>query len=131
MDSDSVKKNIRRIRKELNMTQQEMADRIGISRTAFRQIENGRTKLFSDHLSAIARLSGRSEEECLLGFNPWDVNGENLREQENLKEKIKELTAYYEEKIGSLTEMLEIKDEAIRTLKDINNRLSSQLDKNV
>lgn len=130
MNSDSIKNNIRKLRENSHYTQQDMADKLGISRTAYRQIESGETRLYSPHLDTIAALCGKSTEECILGYNPEDIDGNMLKEEEDFKKQILTLTDFYEEKIRNLREALEIKDEAIRTLKDINNRLSAQLDKN-
>lgn len=70
MTPEKIKANIRKVRYEMHLTQQETADRIGISRTAYRNLENGDTRIFSDHITSLARLSGKSEEEIVLGYNP-------------------------------------------------------------
>lgn len=46
MDNNSIKDNIRRIRKSRKLTQEDMAHKLGISLTAYRDLERGNT---SDH----------------------------------------------------------------------------------
>jgi len=81
MDNNSVKKNLRNSRKEKRLTQKEMAEKMGISRTAYRNLEEGDTKLLSDHIGQFARILGKSEEELVLGYHPSGT-GRNLRDSE-------------------------------------------------
>ena len=56
MDNKTVKENIYRIRKEKKITQQQMAERLGMSRNSYRRIESGDTVLVNDHIVQIADL---------------------------------------------------------------------------
>lgn len=129
MTSESIKINIRRKREELRLTQQEMAERLGLSRTAYRNIEDGRTKLVSDKLQPIADIFGISSEELVMGFDPVSFNVDLLKEENDHKEKIREITDYYETRLKHMNETLELKDGYIRTQNDIINRLNTQLDR--
>lgn len=70
MDNDSVKDNIRNFRRNLRVTQSEMADKLGISRTAYRNLENGDTRLFNENLDRIAEIFHIGTEELVLGYHP-------------------------------------------------------------
>lgn len=129
MTSESIKINIRRKREELRLTQQEMAERLGLSRTAYRNIEDGRTKLVSDKLQPIADIFGISPGELVMGFDPVSFNVDLLKEENDHKEKIREITDYYETRLKHMNETLELKDGYIRTQNDIINRLNTQLDR--
>lgn len=68
MDNNSVKENIIRRRKGLKLSQQDMADKIGMSRTAYRNIEKGETKLLSENVAKIAEALEMDAEELVLGY---------------------------------------------------------------
>ena len=70
MDNDSVKDNIRNFRKIYKLTQSEMADKLGISRTAYRNIESGETRLISENVSRIADILHIRTEDLVLGYSP-------------------------------------------------------------
>lgn len=129
MTSESIKEIIRRKREEKRFTQHEMAEKLGISRTSYRNIEEGSTRLFCDKLQDIAEILETSIEELLTGQNTSDISGQLLKEENNCREKLKTLTDYYEERIRNLNETLSIKDNAIRTQNDIINRLNAQIDR--
>lgn len=127
MDSNSIKENIRRIREESGLSQLELASRMNISRTAYRQIEAGQTQLISKHLETISEITGRELEELLLGFVPLSKEELIAREQNPDNEYIKARFRDLEDRIDALQEELKIKNESIRTLTDINNRLINQI----
>lgn len=57
---------IKSLRKNLGITQRQMAMRMGITRQAYNRIENGETKLVSSKLPEIAKLFGMSEDSLLF-----------------------------------------------------------------
>ncbi len=128
MDSISVKKNILKTRKDLGLTQKEMADKLGISRTAYRNLEKGETKVYSSHISAMARLSGKNEEELVLGYVPRADEEQHLREMDNLAEQMKTMQKQYEERIQDLLAKLAEKDDLIEFLKSNIRSQQSMLD---
>lgn len=77
MDEESVKKRILGFRMERKLSQKEMADKLGISRNAYRAIENGQTRMLSAHLDAIAQIANTSTEELVLGYKPADIQSLN------------------------------------------------------
>lgn len=87
MDNNSVKKNISSKRKESGISQSEMADRLGLSRTAYRNIEKGDTKLISEKVGDIAGLLKVTPEELVLGYRPL----------ESASRKVEDLESEYEE----------------------------------
>lgn len=56
-------------RKEQQLSQADIADRLSISQTAYYKIEKGNTQLISDHLSKIASILDLPEEELVLGYD--------------------------------------------------------------
>lgn len=119
MDNGSVKRNIRESRKNSHLSQQEMADRLGMSRNAYRDIEQGRTKLINGNLEQIAQITGTSAEKLILGFS------RNTQETAAQVDVIRTL----ENRISDLEEKLRLKEETIDILKRNNDTLRSIVDR--
>ena len=120
MDNTSIKFNIRKIRKENNLTQEEMAHKLGISLTAYRDLETGKTSMMSGHISRIASLLNSSAEEIVLGYRPVQMPMESLKEMETGYEKrIAELekeVEYLKKLIKSQEDIIETKTQIIEML---------------
>ena len=83
MDNNSIKNNICKFRKQKNMTQEEMAGLLGISLTAYRELEKGSTNVVSQHIITMAELTNSSSEEIVLGYKPSQIdNSVRLQERE-------------------------------------------------
>ena len=119
MDNTSIKENIRRIRKERRMTQEEMADMLGISITAYRDLERGSTSIMNGNVLRLAELLNTSTEEIVLGYRPVQMPGKKLEEMqaeysariENLEkenEYLRKLVKSLEETIATKTQIIEM-----------------------
>ena len=132
MDNKSVKENISRIRRRQGLSQEEMAERMGISRTAYRHIEHGPTRLISDSIGKAAEILGVSAEEILLGYVPEkevsnEISEMKVRYGSRLRElesghadelnRIKAHIGLMSELVSSLQENLRTKDEIISMLR--------------
>lgn len=121
MDNSSIKDNIRRIRKARKLTQEEMAGRLNISLTAYRDLEKGSTSLMNSNIIRIAELLDTSAEELLLGYHPVQAPGkllEDVRSEyggriETMERRIADL----ERLVGSLEETINTKNEIISMLR--------------
>lgn len=120
MDNNSIKENISSIRKRKGLTQEEMAHSLGISLTAYRDLEKGATSIINGNIYKIARLTGVTTEELVLGYRPEQSEGniEDVRSEygskvENLMTRISDL----EKIVASLEETVESKNEIIAMLK--------------
>ena len=69
MNNEEIRKRILARRKEQQLSQADLADRLSISQTAYYKIEKGRTHLISDHLPKIASILDLPEEELVLGYD--------------------------------------------------------------
>lgn len=90
--------NIRNLRKQRGLTQSELAEKIGMSVTAFGKIERGETRLNSEHVSKIAAALEVPEEKIWFGdtFEEESALRENSFKDtlvKNLREEIRTLTA--------------------------------------
>lgn len=121
MDNNSIKENIRNIRKSRKVTQEEMAYRMGMSLTAYRDLEKGETSIVNANLLKVAMLLDTTTEELVLGYRPVQMEGpglEDVREEytermTNLEKRISDL----EKLINSLEETISSKNEIITMLK--------------
>ena len=128
MDNHSIKDNIRRIRKTRKLTQEDVALRLGISLTAYRDLERGNTAIMNGNLCRLAEEFETSPEELVLGYNPSHQIGRTLEEvtgqyksRVSLLEKqvkdLEKLVRTLEETISSKNEIIENKKEIIIMLK--------------
>ena len=108
MDNNSIKENIRRIRKTRRLTQEEMAHRLGISITAYRDIERGSTSMMNSNISRIATHLETSTEELVLGYHPIQMNGK----------KLEDITGTYTSRISVLEKQVENLEKLVQTLEE-------------
>lgn len=108
MDNISIKENIRKFRKERKMTQEEMAHLLGISVTAYRDLERGNTSIMNAHVLKIAELLETSTEELVLGYRPVQMPGK----------KLEEMQTEYSEKITALETEIEYLRKLVKTLEE-------------
>ena len=120
MDNSSIKENIRRARLMCKMTQEELADILGISLTAYRDLEKGPTAIINANITKIADATGSTVEEIMLGFRPMpsdgrleEVQAEYGRHESILQTRISDL----ERLVCSLKDTIACKDEIITMLK--------------
>lgn len=147
MDNNSVKANIKKFRKTHQLTQSEMADKLGISRTAYRNIENGETRLISDSITKIADILDICSEELVLGYMPdrEDATGtgagkpdrdmlaalerRHAEEEEKLSGEISRLrneNADLRRHLETQEELIRTKDEIIMMLKRLDSKTEKQ-----
>ena len=104
LELDPIHTRIRDAREKSGLTQEEMADRIGIGRTTYINFETGRTRLFCNHLQETAAVLGVSEEELLFGPRPDEGL---LRDQLALDAWKRQLVEDYENRLAELRAKLE------------------------
>lgn len=124
MDNISIKNNIRKIRKASRYTQEEMAHKLGISLTAYRDLEKGNTSVLNTNLMKIASLLDTSAEEIVLGYRPTQIEGADLKEvQAEYSGKINTL----EKRISDLEKLISSHEETIRSKNEIIQMLKKRL----
>ena len=124
MDNTSIKNNIRKIRKARKMTQEEVAIQLGISLTAYRDLEKGSTSILNTNLHKIASLLETPAEELVLGYRPSQIEAANLREvQQEYSAKIDTL----ERRILDLEKLVASNEETISSKNEIISMLKTRL----
>ena len=97
-----------------------MAHLLGISVTAYRDLERGNTSIMNAHVLKIAELLETSTEEVVLGYRPVQVPGKRLEEiQAEYSDKINALETeieYLRKLVKSLEEALAAKNQVIEML---------------
>ena len=120
MDNEKIKQRIFARRKQVKKNQADAAAEIGLTETAYRNIEKGPTRLVSDRLASIASCLGTTEEFLLLGYEPVQASADELREQlhalaEDYESRIRGL----QDTIRHLGDLLEAKDGELTALRKL------------
>ena len=120
MDNTSIKDNLRKIRRARKMTQEDMAYKLGISLTAYRDMERGNTSMVNANLIRSAQLLDTSTEEIVLGYKPAQLSARKLEEMETqYSSRISELekeVEYLRKLVKSLEETVTTKNQVIEML---------------
>ena len=120
MNNSTIKENLRKIRKERRITQEDMAFRLGISLTAYRDLERGNTSMVNANLIRSAQLLETSTEEIVLGYKPAQLSTRKLEEMESqYSGRISELekeVEYLRKLVNSLEETVTTKNQIIEML---------------
>ena len=127
MDNSTIKDNIRRMRRASKLTQEEMAHKLDISLTAYRDLEKGSTNIVNANVMKIAQLLDTSTEELVLGYRPVQTPAKLLEDMRSeyggrisaMQRRITDL----EKLVESLQETINTKNEIIIMLK---NRLAEE-----
>lgn len=119
MNNYSVKKNITKKRKASGISQTEMADKLGLSRTAYRNIEMGDTRLISEKVEEIARLLDVSSEELVLGYKPSENIAMRVSDiEQGFEEEKTELIRKYEAEMKRLENTIDTLNSFITALRE-------------
>lgn len=108
MDNHSIKDNIRRIRKNRKLTQEDVALRLGISLTAYRDLERGSTAIMNGNIHKLAEELETSPEEIVLGYKPSQQAAKTLEE----------MTGKYQSRMTLLEKQVEDQEKLIKTLEE-------------
>ena len=126
MDNTSIKQNIRNVRKSRKLTQEEMAYRLGMSLTAYRDLEKGETSIVNANLLKVAHLLDTTTEELVLGYRPVQMESSCL---EDIKEEYNGQVRILEQKVEYLENLVDSLRETISTKNEIISMLKKSLDK--
>ena len=109
MTEQSIKNNILKVRESLNLTQEEMANMIGLSRQAYINLEHGVTTLVNKWLFRMAEATGVELEVFLLGFDPRERSISQLKDIESYGERIQMM----QEKVNMMERLMDEKERAL------------------
>lgn len=124
MDNNSIRKNIRQVRESHKITQEEMAHKLGISLTTYRDLEKGRTSVMNGNVMKMADLLETSAEELILGYRPVQSVGFTL---EDVKQEYGVRITSLERRIIDLEKLLSSQEENIKSKNEIISMLKKRL----
>ncbi len=135
MINSVIKGNIYLKRKELSLTQEEVAQKLGISVTAYRDLERGNTNMLNPHIPKIAEVLETTVEELILGYIPLSKDIRNLEEleeqyQTKAKSREKEFTkreSEFQNQISHMQTAIDSLKETVQTKNDIIGLLQKRL----
>ena len=125
MDNSTIKDNIRRMRKASRLTQEEMANKLDISLTAYRDLEKGSTNIVNANVMKIAQLLDTSTEELVLGYRPVQTPAKLL---EDMRSEYGGRISAMQRRITDLEKLVETLEETINTKNEIITMLKNRLD---
>ncbi len=125
MDNSTIKDNIRRMRKASRLTQEEMANKLDISLTAYRDLEKGSTNIVNANVMKIAQLLDTSTEELVLGYRPVQTPVKLL---EDMRSEYGGRISAMQRRITDLEKLVESLQETINTKNEIITMLKNRLD---
>ena len=125
MDNSTIKDNIRRMRKASKLTQEEMAHKLDISLTAYRDLEKGSTNIVNANVMKIAQLLDTSTEELVLGYRPVQTPAKLL---EDMRSEYGGRISAMQRRITDLEKLVESLQETINTKNEIITMLKNRLD---
>ena len=125
MDNSTIKDNIRRMRRASRLTQEEMAHKLDISLTAYRDLEKGSTNIVNANVMKIAQLLDTSTEELVLGYRPVQTPAKLL---EDMRSEYGGRISAMQRRITDLEKLVESLQETINTKNEIITMLKNRLD---
>ena len=124
MDNSTIKDNIRKVRKSRRLTQEEMAHKLDISLTAYRDLEKGSTSIMNANIIKMAEVLDTSAEELVLGYRPVQSPGRLL---EDIRSEYGGKISVMEKRISDLEKLVYSLEETIRTKNEIITMLRNLL----
>ena len=98
---DKHSENIRIIRKELGMTQEEISEAMGIQRSTYGRFERGETHMLTANTRKFLRATGKGIEDIIY---PDGATRTGLLRQATLDDRVSELT----EEVRNLRAIIEM-----------------------
>ena len=124
MDNASIKNNIRKIRMARKLTQEDMAHKLGISLTAYRDFEKGNTSILNSTLIKVSSCLDTPAEELVLPYRPSQIEGRTLNQ---MQAEYSERISIMERRITDLEKLVKYLEETVETKKEIISMLKKKL----
>ena len=125
---DFFHNNLVHARENAGLTQEELAERLGVSRWVIGSLEVGRTNLFNKNIPGIARALGMTEEELLCGVPAETFLLDEMTRSERERALIEDYERRLVEKQGIIDDLISQvhqRDEWMQKLGDYNQFLMS------
>ena len=125
MDNFTIKDNIRKKRKASRLTQEEIASKLDISLTAYRDLEKGGTSVVHGNIIRMAELLETSTEEIVLGYRPSQLESGTL---EDVRAQYGNQICTLEQRVGDLEKLVHSLEGQVASKDEIIKMLKKRLD---
>lgn len=123
-----------KLRKAQNLTQDDMAEKLGISKNGYGKIERGQSALSLERLAQIAQILGvdmvdimKNKEMALVIGENHGVMQNNYNNNHAEIEKLQLIIKHQQQRIDDLTQLLSQKDELLTLLKSMQANKTNEL----
>lgn len=123
MTDTQISINVAKARESMHLTQEEMAEILGMSRQAYGNLERGRTTILNKQLPRIAEVCGISLDKLCTGYEP-NTNTQKLKDE--LQEKTIQLEKM-QLKLENMEKILASQQEHIDSLRGLQRILNYHL----
>lgn len=114
-----LRDNLNRIRREKNLSQKEMAEKLGMSRVAYANIETGKTRLINRKVERFVELNDVSPAEMVLGYKINEDDVHTLQQaQADYGRRRQEIVDAYEKRIEALNKEIDNLKKQVEDLRD-------------
>ena len=117
--------NLKNLREDRRMTQENLALKADICLTSYRDLEKGRTAIINRNIPKIAEILEASVEELLLGYKPYEADPHLL---EDITNEYGGQITILETRIAYLERLVQSQEETIRSKNEIIEMLRKSLD---
>jgi len=114
-----LKENLKVLRKKNGITQQEIAEYLGIDTTSYGRLERGERNLSADRLELIAKFYKVSVSDILSGENAFESTGPKHELENDFLEYLKQENQFLRNSIASKDKQLDFLIELNKEYKDL------------
>ncbi|MBP5566228.1 MAG: helix-turn-helix transcriptional regulator [Bacteroidales bacterium] len=107
----------KKIRKEMHYSQEELAERMGVTRGTYINLEAGKTKIVTDSVLKFCQATGISLLEVIQACYP-EFCSTLLREDAQYKQLLKQTVDEYEDRLTAKNEELKQKEQMYTLLQE-------------
>lgn len=119
---------LRKIRMSANLTQEQMADKIGMSYPHYNRLESGKRKIKMEHIKGIANTLGKEEKEVFQTLSNSATVSNTINNPHNNQNVVNiNEVATWERLLAAKEEIIQQKEEIIQQKDRIIALLESQL----
>jgi len=103
----------KRVRKEMHLSQNELADRMGITRGALVNLEDGKTEIVTGSVLKFCRATGISLVDVMEELFP-EYCGQTLTDETHYEELHRQTVAEYEDRLNAKNEEIRRQRELVQ-----------------
>lgn len=122
MTDRKIAENLKKLRRESGLTQEQMSDKMGICRATYNNLETGKTTLINEHLYSAAKVLDCPPEKLVGGYDKDNSGMQALRDIQEECDALRRENAELLEEVGRLKDDIQI-------LKQLNAYRQAEIEK--